>query len=182
MRDPVSIPRVLGLHPFIVDDVRSRIEQAELRLGPNAAVRIIQGLRTFAIQDTLFQIGRTVKGSNARPGRPMGDIVTNARAGQSPHQYGLAVDFAIIYDKDHNGTFESLSWDMVADLNRDGEADWKEVVDVFTAAGFVWGGNWHSLKDNPHFEKTNGLSWQHCLVKYNSHDFIPGTEFINLAA
>jgi peptidoglycan L-alanyl-D-glutamate endopeptidase CwlK len=51
-------------------------------------------LRTGAEQDQLYAIGRTVMGAKPIPVvRPMGLTVTNAKAGQSAHQYGLAIDF-----------------------------------------------------------------------------------------
>lgn len=180
MRDSVTVTRIAGLHPKIRAKFAAGIDAAEAKLGQYAAVRVVQGYRTFAEQDALYAMGRTLKGSNARPGHPMGDTVTNAKAGQGYHNYGLAIDFAILYDKDKNGTFESLSWDLVADLDRDGESDWKEVVDIFEAMGFEWGGNWKSLKDNPHIQFTFGLSWQELLGKWKKNDFIPGTQYVNI--
>jgi peptidoglycan LD-endopeptidase CwlK len=50
--------------------------------------------RSVAEQEQLYCIGRTVPGQKCIPIiRPMGLTVTNARAGQSAHQYGLAIDF-----------------------------------------------------------------------------------------
>lgn len=181
MRDPITIQRVKLLHPKITGTVVTGVESAEARLGQYIAVRIVQGWRSFPEQTALYAIGRTVKGSGAKPGLPMGQIVTRAKAGWSPHNYGLAVDFAILYDKDKNGTFEALSWDMVADMNRDGESDWKEVVDAFKSLGFQWGGDWTGgFKDDPHFEMTFGHSEADLLQKYNNRDFIPGTIFVLL--
>lgn len=165
MRHKPSEEKIKLLDPAIQDLVKQAIEDAEMKLGPYCAVDIVQGLRTIAEQDHLYALGRTIKNTGSRPGKPLGDIVTNAKGGQSFHNYGLAIDFAILYDKDKNGTFESLSWDMVADLDRDGESDWKEVVDSFIKLGFEWGGNWHSLKDNPHFQMIFGLSWQECFAR-----------------
>lgn len=182
MKDQISIERVSNTHPAIRDKVTSAIDAAEARLGQFIAIRIVQAFRSFPEQDALYAIGRTVKGSGAKPGLPMGQIVTKARAGQSPHNYGLAVDFAILYDKDQNGTFEDLSWDMVVDMNRDGESDWKEVVDAFKSLGFQWGGDWTGgFKDSPHFEMTFGFTEDQLLQKYNMWDFIPGTKFVVLS-
>lgn len=47
-----------------------------------------QGLRTIAEQDALFAKGRNAQGQVVDPSA----VVTNARGGQSPHNYGLAVD------------------------------------------------------------------------------------------
>jgi peptidoglycan L-alanyl-D-glutamate endopeptidase CwlK len=170
MRDEVSQQRVEHLHPKIRTSVSVLIEAAEKKLGPKAAIRIVQGLRTFAEQDALYAQGRTKPGNR----------VTNSKGGQSYHNYGLAIDFAILYDKDGNGTFETMSWDTKLDANNDGEADWMEVVDIFERAGFTWGGRFHSITDNPHFEMTFGANWRTMLVKYNNKQFIQGTEYINI--
>lgn len=49
--------------------------------------------RSMAEQNEIYKIGRTVKGANATARKPMGDTVTNARGGESAHNYGLALDF-----------------------------------------------------------------------------------------
>jgi peptidoglycan L-alanyl-D-glutamate endopeptidase CwlK len=111
-----------------------------------------------------------------------GKIVTKAKGGKSWHNYGLAVDCAIMYDKDQNGTFEFLSWDEIADANHDGEADWMEMVDAFKSEGFEWGGDWKTMKDEPHFEMRFGMP-ENCSTayqKYLNHDFIEGTTYINI--
>jgi len=50
-------------------------------------------LRSKEEQDQLFKIGRTVPGAGITPLRPMGLKVTNAKAGESAHNFGLALDF-----------------------------------------------------------------------------------------
>lgn len=170
MRDIISIARVESLHPKIRGTVKSLIEAAEQKLGPKAAVRIVQGLRCFAEQDAFYAQGRTKPGAR----------VTNSKGGQSYHNYGLAIDFCLLYDKDGNGTFETTTWDISLDADHDGEADWMEVVDVFESAGFTWGGRFHSIVDNPHLEQTFGFNWRTMLFKYNNKQFIEGTEYINI--
>lgn len=165
MRDEnVSGPRIARLHPKVRDEVRLLIEKAEARL-PGVAIRIVQGLRTFAEQDALYAQGRTKPGPR----------VTNAKGGQSIHNYGTAIDFALLYDKDGNGTYESLSWDTLKDFDKDGESDWLEVVDIFEEAGWNWGGRWSSLKDNPHLEKTFGYTWKQLLSKHQA-----GQEYVDI--
>lgn len=146
------------------------------------AIRIVQGIRTFEYQNNLYKLGRTVKNTDGYDPikKPLGNIVTNSKGGESIHPYGLAFDFAILYDKDQNGTFESLSWSLLADMDRDGQADWMEVVGAFEAIGFNWGGRWHSIQDNPHLDRSKGLNWHQLLAKYNAGDFIPGTHFVNI--
>lgn len=171
MRDQnVSGPRIAQLHPAVQQDVINAIEKVELGLAPNLAVRVVQGLRTINEQNDLYAQGRTKPGS----------IVTNAKGGSSFHNYGLAIDFAILVDKDGNGTYDELSWDIRKDNDGDGTADWLEVVNAFDSLGWEWGGRWHSIKDYPHVQKTFGYTWQQLLAKYNAQDFIPGTEYVNL--
>jgi peptidoglycan L-alanyl-D-glutamate endopeptidase CwlK len=169
MRDSISIQRALLLHPKIRAEVMALINQAELKL-PKTAIRIVQGLRTFEEQNALYAKGRTTPGPR----------VSNAKGGQSYHNYGLAIDFALLYDKDGNGTYESLSWDTLKDFDLDGESDWHEVVEIFEEAGYTWGGRFTSIKDNPHLEKNFGFNWRKLLEKYNNKDFIPVTNYVNV--
>lgn len=180
MRDKVSIARVALLHPADRQKYTEAIDAAEARFNERVAIRVVQGLRTFPEQDGLYKIGRTVKGEDVSPKRPMGRVVTNSRGGQSYHNYGLAIDFAILYDLDGNGSYESLSWDLLKDFDKDGEADWQEVVDEFESRRFSWGGRWNSIKDDPHFEFTHGHHWRDLMESYNAGKFIPGTNYVAL--
>lgn len=170
MRDKISIPRAKLLHPAVRDEVIALIDKVERGFPPNVAVRIVQGLRTIQEQNILYAKGRTAPGN----------IVTNAKGGSSYHNYGLAIDFAILIDKDGNGTYDELSWDIKKDNDKDGVADWLEVVKVFEAAGWEWGGRWSSLKDYPHVQKTFGYSWKLLLAKYNDKELIAGTQYVKV--
>jgi peptidoglycan L-alanyl-D-glutamate endopeptidase CwlK len=170
MRDKISEPRVQLLHPKVRDEVKRLIEQAEAGFPPTMAIRIVQGLRTIDEQNELYAQGRT------KPG----NIVTKAKGGSSFHNYGLAIDFAILTDTDGNGSYNDLSWDIRRDNDKDGTADWLEVVKIFEAAGWTWGGRWASLKDYPHLQKTFGFTWQQLLQKYNDQNFISGTKYVNI--
>jgi peptidoglycan L-alanyl-D-glutamate endopeptidase CwlK len=96
------------------------------------------------------------------------------------HNYGLAFDFAIMYDKDNNGTFESLSWDTNVDLDKDGIKDWQEVVMPFKLMGFTWGGDFKSIQDDPHIERAFGYSWRELKDKYDAGEFLPNTKYVRL--
>lgn len=182
MRDQISFQRASQLHPIIRNEVIATITAIETaKFSPYMAIRIVQGLRTFPEQDSLYALGRTVKntdGYNAIK-KPMGNIVTLSKAGQSYHNYGTAFDYSLLYDKDKNGTFESLSWDLAVDFNADHIADWMEVVASFEALQYTWGGHFSKFPDNPHIEK-HTLHWSELLKKYNAGDFIPGTKYVNL--
>jgi peptidoglycan L-alanyl-D-glutamate endopeptidase CwlK len=158
MRDAISMNRALQLHPKVQQEVIDTINEIEAKLPVNAKIRIVQGIRTKDEQDALYAQGRT------KPG----NIVTNAKFGQSFHSYGLAIDFAIMYDKDNNGSFETLSWDTNYDFDKDGVKDWQEVVQAFEKKKWFWGGRFKSIPDNPHLERTFGYTWRQLLDKYNN--------------
>lgn len=163
--DNITSKRIDLLHPKVRDEVRALIEQANAVTGNAITIRIVQGLRTFPEQNALYAQGRTKPGPK----------VTNAPAGSSYHNYGLAIDFAFLV----KGTGE-VSWDERKDWDGDTIADWLEVVQIFLKAGWTWGGQFKSIKDTPHFEKTFGYNWKDLLKKYKSKDFIPGTTYVNL--
>lgn len=136
--EQITQDRIAKLHPKIRFKVTQAVLNAEKR---GITIRIVQGLRTFAEQDALYA---------KRP------KVTNAKGGQSYHNYGLAIDFALVH-KDGK-----VSWDMKEDLDADKKADWLEVVEEFEKLGFSWGGHWKTA-DNPHFEMTFGFNFRTLL-------------------
>lgn len=155
--DETTLKRIKTLHPKIRKEVLEAYTHInEKLLGKNVRLRLTHTFRTFEEQDKLF---------NQRP------KVTNAKGGQSIHNYGLAFDMVILYDLDKNGTFEKVSWDMLKDFDQDGQSDWMEAVNYFKSQGFTWGGDWKSFKDNPHFQKDFGVSWQQMKAKIDKGDY-----------
>ena len=104
------------------------------------AVRIISGSRTYAEQDALYAIGRTVE---IRRGP-----VTNARGGRSNHNFGLAWDV---------GIFEADGRYMTGARKGDSEA-YRELAKLAKAkvAQLEWGGDWKSFVDPPHYQFATG--------------------------
>ncbi|MEC0167843.1 M15 family metallopeptidase [Paenibacillus graminis] len=135
-----SAAKLSGLLPCVRAASETLIDRA---YAAGVPIVITQGLRTFAEQNALYEQGRTKPGS----------IVTNARGGFSNHNFGVAIDFALLTNDGR-----SVSWDTRIDADRDGIADWNEVVAIAKALGFAWGGDWRTFKDLPHFEMTFGLS------------------------
>ena len=93
------------------------------------AVKIGETLRTRAEQDALYAQGRTKPGS----------IVTNAPGSSysSFHQWGTAFD---IYRNDGQGAY-----------NESG-GFFEKAGAVGVSLGLIWGGNWKSIVDKPHFQ------------------------------
>jgi peptidoglycan L-alanyl-D-glutamate endopeptidase CwlK len=116
-------------------------------LQGRAIPRLAYTLRTNKEQDELYQIGRT------KPGKK----VTNAKGGQSYHNYGLAFDLVLIIDG------KTASWDTLTDFDGDKISDWMECVRIAEKWGFDWGGLWKFV-DAPHFQKTFGKSIHDLLV------------------
>lgn len=142
--DQYTQQRIAKLHPSVREDVLKIISECDLALTGKAKIRITQGLRTFKEQDALYAIGRT------KPGKK----VTNAKGGQSIHNYGFAVDICLVIDGN------TASWDTVKDWDNDKIADWYECVKIFAKYGWDWGGNWKKLKDLPHFDKRGYNDWK----------------------
>jgi len=147
MRDEKTLERIKLLHPKLRDEAVLLYDEIIKALTGRAICRFAYTLRTFAEQDALYAQGRTKKGAK----------VTNARGGQSYHNYGLAIDIVLLVDVDKNGTFETASWDTKSDFDGDNKSDWQEVVAIFKRYGYEWGGDW-KFTDAPHFQKTYGKS------------------------
>lgn len=150
MSDKITLERIETMHPIIREQLKSDYEFINSKLPKNVRLRFAYTLRTVQEQNELYQIGRTL------PGR----IVTNAKGGQSIHNYGLAFDVVLLYDADNNGTFEKASWDF--------DKNMKTVVGFFKERGWEWGGDWKKFKDAPHFQlkEADGGSykWQELTI------------------
>lgn len=129
-------------------ETRARCEQLlKLAEGEGIILDPCQGLRTFAQQDALFAIGRTEMGKDPSPMQPMGRHVTNARAGESWHNFGRAFDVCI----------RTFSGDKTPKDVWDGP--WDRVGELGESLGLIWGGRWKGRKiDRPHFEWHPGLT------------------------
>lgn len=146
MRDKISHDRALLLHPKVRFEVINIINYLESAWPANTKVRIVQGLRTIEEQNTLYAKGRTTPGPK----------VTNARGGKSYHNYGLAIDYVIMVDG-------AIDWEHP--LN-------KEVIAAFKSKGWKWGGEFKSIVDKPHFEKSFGFTVSHLYSKYQQGAYV----------
>ena len=93
--------------------------------------------RDLASQDALYAQGRTVPGNR----------VTNARAGQSFHNYRVAFDIVpIVHGKP--------CWSTTGDAGR----LWRKIGDIGKSCGLEWAGDWKRFPEFPHFQYTAGLT------------------------
>lgn len=166
--DATTFKRIETIHPKIREELKALYTKANNKLGKGVRLRFAHTFRSFAEQDALYSQGRTTKGS----------IVTDAKGGQSIHNYGLAFDIVILYDKEGNGTFKEASWDVKRDGDKDGIADWAEVTAIFTTAGYTNGFIKNGKRwDLPHFQKDFGYTWKQLEAKVKKGDVIK--EIIN---
>ncbi|SFE14850.1 peptidoglycan L-alanyl-D-glutamate endopeptidase CwlK [Lentibacillus persicus] len=126
------------LHPIVEEKTETLIEKASTI---NINVVITDTVRTKKEQRELYEQGRSEGGQ----------VVTHARGGESYHNYGLAIDYAL---RNHDG---DIIWDTNYDGNNNGESDWFEVADIAKELGFKWGGD-GNFKDYPHLQMDFGLS------------------------
>lgn len=135
--DKITIERINKAHPKIRQELLSLYSQCNKLLPAGVRLRFAYVFRSPEEQHALFM---------QRP------KVTNADSWQSIHNYGLAFDIVLLYDKNGDGTFEIASWD-------DNE-HWQTVVKFFKLKGYEWGGDWKKFKDAPHFQKAFGFDWR----------------------
>lgn len=141
MSDQVTLSRIALLHPSLLEEASKIYDEICKKLTGPAYCRFTHTLRTFQEQTDLYNKGRI------KPGQ----VVTNAKAGESYHNYGLAIDITIIF----NG---KAVWSRGEDFDGDKIPDWMEVVSVFKKYGWEWGGDFKTFKDYPHFQKTFGFT------------------------
>jgi peptidoglycan L-alanyl-D-glutamate endopeptidase CwlK len=159
--DKITLERIKKAHPIIRNELASLYIQANNLLGKGCCLRFAYVLRTDEEQDVLYSLGRTkVNPDGKSTKKPFGNVITSAKGGQSIHNYGLAFDIVLLYDKNSDGVFETVSWDMVKDGDNDGKSDWMEIANFFKSKGYEWGGDWKKFKDAPHFQKSFGFHWK----------------------
>jgi peptidoglycan L-alanyl-D-glutamate endopeptidase CwlK len=135
---PSSENRLKKIHPELARRVRILVDN--LAQG-GVQIEVVQGLRTFAEQDALFAQGRSKSGQ----------VVTNARGGQSNHNYGLAVDVVPFNDGKPNWNAPNSIWVALG-----AEAE---------KLGLEWGGGWKKFIDRPHVQLP-GLSVKQCSALF----------------
>lgn len=135
--DEASAPT--QLNPIVEQNMDKLLKKAA---SIGIEIVITEKWRSNKRQDDLFAQGRSMNGN----------IVTYAEGGESYHNYGLAIDYAV---RNKDG---KIIWDTGYDGNNNDESDWFEVADIAKELGFEWGGDWQNFKDYSHLQMDFGLS------------------------
>jgi peptidoglycan LD-endopeptidase CwlK len=138
--DPRSEKCIRTLHPKAQEAAR-RFLTAAKAAGFDA--RIISGTRTYAEQAALYKIGRPPDTTNKR--------VTNADAGESNHNFGIAWDI---------GLFDHGAYVTAEEPYRKASA--------FCPPGVEWGGSWKTFPDPPHYQLAVGRPLKEIRAAFES--------------
>ena len=125
---------IAALHPQVAARARAFIEACQ---GQGIDILVTSTYRDHASQDALYALGRS------RPGKK----VTNARGGQSFHNFRVAFDIVPLRaGKPVWGT-----------CGEDGQL-WAQIGAIGEAHGLEWAGRWNRMREMAHFQFTAGLS------------------------
>lgn len=115
------------LYPPFLERLQAVLDDA---LSQGAGYWVVSGFRGYSQQEELYAQGRTAKGP----------IVTNARGGQSAHNFGIAADLV------RDGYLERVG------LQPDYRPESYNLLGPLAGKhGLAWGGNWR-FKDLPHVQ------------------------------
>ena len=128
------------LHPRVLEKAKAFIDDCHTQ---GIDLIVTSTYRDFESQNALYAQGRTAPGKK----------VTNAKGGQSFHNFRVAFDIVPM-------RAGKPVWNT---SGADGDL-WRRVGGIGKAHGLEWGGDFKSIKDMPHFQYTNGLT----LADFNS--------------
>lgn len=120
--------KIEDLHPYLAERWNAAVTEWEKRYPADPRPFLTQTYRSFDVQNTLYDMGRSTPGK----------IVTKARGGQSLHNYhpALALDMAF----------------KLADMVYWGKRYFFLFSEIIKPMDVYWGGDWIGFKDYPHFQ------------------------------
>lgn len=127
--DAISEQRLSQVYPQLAAKIR---QLSDAMAGLGVTIRVTQGLRTYSEQAALYAQGRTQPGP----------VVTEAAAGYSWHNFGLAIDI--------------VPMTPAPDWNIQHPA-WTQLVEQGANLGLVSGAQFRTFPDWPHFQLTGVL-------------------------
>ena len=164
--DTHSFTQIALLHPCARTEVTEAFKNVQVSMPPNINVIIDESYRSFERSDHLYELGRTIINPDGHSAeKPLGNIITWAKAGQSWHNWGLAFDIKLFFD-------QKVDWTV--------GPHWMKVVEIMHGYGWQWGGNFPKGKtDPPHFEKKYGQTLSGLMELRSAGKLIKGTPYVN---
>ena len=119
----------------LVPPAKERVERFIALCDENGIDLLVTSTyRDHESQNALYAQGRT----------KVGKVVTNAKAGESYHNWRCAVDVVPLINGKPN-------WDS-------SDPVWARIGELGEQAGLEWAGRWRTFKELAHFQYTGGLT------------------------
>jgi peptidoglycan L-alanyl-D-glutamate endopeptidase CwlK len=119
----------------LVPPAKERVERFIALCNENGIDLLVTSTyRDHESQNALYAQGRT----------KVGKVVTNAKAGESYHNWRCAIDVVPLINGKPN-------WDS-------SDPVWARIGELGEQAGLEWAGRWRTFKELAHFQYTGGLT------------------------
>lgn len=122
------------LHPKVREKVEEFIKKCD---DVGIDLLVTSTYRDHESQNALYAQGRTAPGKK----------VTNAKGGQSFHNWKVAVDVVPLRNGKPVWNTTGSDWEL-----------WEAVGNIGESVGLEWAGRWKTFKEYAHFQFTNGLT------------------------
>jgi len=130
----INSRKIEDLHPIVAAKCRDFLARCR---AAGVDVLVTSTYRDLESQAALYAQGRTAPGKR----------VTNARPGESWHNWRVAFDVVPL----------RLGKPVWGTTGKDGEL-WEQVGRIGEACGLEWAGRWRSFREFAHFQFTGGLA------------------------
>ena len=134
--DNTSEQRLEEVCPALADRIR---KGAYLLAIQGITIRVIQALRSWDMQQELWQQGRDINGNIIDKSK----VVTDAPPGYSYHEFGLAVDVA---------PFDAEGKPIWNYQISPGKEQWEAIVNTAPEIQLFSGSCFHTITDRPHWQ------------------------------
>lgn len=130
----INSRKLEDLHPKVREKVEEFIKKCD---DVGIDLLVTSTYRDHESQNALYAQGRTAPGKK----------VTNAKGGQSFHNWKVAVDVVPLRNGKPVWNTTGSDWEL-----------WEAVGNIGESVGLEWAGRWKTFKEYAHFQYTNGLT------------------------
>jgi len=139
----IASRKIDDLLPVVHDKCKAFVKKCAEQ---GITILVYSTYRDIEQQNATYAIGRTVKGANPTKARPMGAKVTNAKGGESFHNYRVAFDWVPVIGG-------KPQWNNAKLYEQCGE--------IAESCGLEWAGRWVKFRETAHCQHTGGhnIAW-----------------------